>query len=303
MLQHSLHKFKTLAGLACLIASAGMAQEKAPDEKPAPKPQPLSWAPPELTDPITINISETNRNPRLDVTKDYIIKMPDKPLKARGGLVLAGGRNVVLIGGAIEALSIEEAPKSLERRAVYLKGQAGTIHIEGLHILGDNLAEAFNIDQRLGAIIQLQNIRIETVHGDFKGHHADLIQTWAGPAELRIDRFTGSTGYQGFFLLPNQHFPDGPKPKLFDFRHINLTGNEHSAYLLWSPGEKLMPVSLTDVWLKPNPKWAKDRDRFVWPKPVTGDKSWEAAKEGAPQGDFVPEGVAGVNYVSPGYVK
>jgi hypothetical protein len=101
--------------------------EKDARRKPLPKREPLSWAPPELTDPVTINISETNRTPRLDVTKDYIIKMPDKPLKVPGGLVLSGGRNVVLIGGAIEAPSIEVAPKSLERRAVYLKGQAGTI--------------------------------------------------------------------------------------------------------------------------------------------------------------------------------
>ena len=256
-----------------------------------------------MTDPISIKISEKNRAPRLDKTKDYIIQMPDTPLKVPGGLVISGGRNVVLIGGAIEAPSIEDAPKSLERRAFYLNGQTGTIHIEGLHIAGKDLAEGFNLDQRFGAIVQLQNIRIEKAQGTREGHHADLVQTWAGPAELRIDRFTGETTYQGFFLLPNQHFKEGPQPKLFDFRHMNLKGDEQSAYLLWSPGETLMPVSLTEVWLEPSPKKANDRDRFLWPKPSTGDKSWEAAKIGAPPtGDFVPVGVAGVSYVSPGYV-
>ena len=284
------------ASLLCLVFAPLRA-----DEKPAAKREPLSWAPPALTDPITLTVSDTKHNFKLDVAKDYLIKMPATPLKARGGLTISGGRNVVLIGGAIEAPSAKDAPKATDRRAVYLKGQAGTVHIEGLHIKGDDLAEAFNLDERLGAIVQLQNIRIETVHGSFSGHHADLVQTWAGPAELRIDRFTGFTDYQGFFLLPNQHFTDGPKPKLFDFRHINLTGSEKSAYLLWSPGEKAMPVTLKEVWLKPNPK-KTNRDQFLWPKPSSGDKSWEAVQVGTPpQGDFVPEGVAGVDYVSPGY--
>ncbi len=272
-------------------------------EKPTPEPAPLSWAPPALKNPTTIAISEANHSLKLNAAKDYILKMPTTPLKVSGGLSISGGRNVVLIGGEIEAPSAKDAPDALQRRAVYLKGQTGTIHIEGLHIKGDDLAEAFNLDERLGAIVQLQNIRIETVHGQFSGHHADLVQTWAGPAELRIDRLTGFTDYQGFFLLPNQHFTDGPTPKLFNFRHLNLAGSDKSAYLLWSPGEKAMPVSLKEVWLKPNPK-KRDRDQFLWPKPSTGDKSWDAVQVGTPpEGDFVPEGVVGVNYVSPGYEK
>jgi hypothetical protein len=185
---------------------------------------------------------------------------------------------------------------------VYLKGQTGTIHIEGLHIGGAELAEAFNLDQRLGAIVQLQNIRIETVRGLRAGHHADLVQTWAGPAELRIDGLTGSTDYQGFFLLPNQHFT-GDAPRKFDFRRMNITGTDKAGYLLWRQTNPAFEFSLSEVWLQPNPK-RTDRDQFLWPKPSTGDKSWENVKIGVPPaGDFVPEGVAGLNYVSPGYVK
>ncbi len=263
--------------------------------------QRLSWAPPALTNPITIEISKANRSPRLDDTKDYIIKMPSTPLVAAGGLVLSGGRNVVLIGGAIEAPPMGEAPESLQRRAVYLKGQTGTIHIEGLHIGGADLAEAFNLDQRAGAVVQLQNIRIEKAQGTRAGHHADLVQTWAGPAELRIDGMTGTTDYQGFFLLPNQHF-NGPAPKLFDFRRINLIGTDKSAYLLWTQTKPEFPVKVQDVYLSPNPSKTAHRDQFLWPKPSTGDLSWESVQVGPPpHGDFVPTGFAGVNYVSPGY--
>ena len=51
--------------------------------------------------------------------------------------------------------------------------------------------------------------------------------------------------------------------------------------------------------------WKKQaRTQFLWPKPSTGDRSWEAVQVGTPLGgNFVPEGVAGVGYVSPGYEK
>ncbi len=270
---------------------------------PAKKAALLTWAPPALTAPTTVTVSESNRDLKLDPNKDYIIKMPATPLKVMGGLIIGGGRNVVLIGGEIEAPDGER--KGLSHRAVYLRGQTGTMHVEGLLIRGDKLEEGFNIDQREGAILQLQNIRIEQVHGSFSGHHADLLQTWAGPAELRIDRLTGTTGYQGFFLLPNQHFK-GDVPKVFDFRRINIIGTDTSAYMLWGPSNSTYPVNIQDVWVRPNPRTKKvtERDAFLWPKPSTGDKTWQAVQAGTPPGgDFVPAGVAGLNYVSPGYVQ
>jgi hypothetical protein len=270
---------------------------------PASKATKLTWAPPALTAPTTVTVSESNRDLKLDPNKDYIIKMPATPLKVIGGLIVSGGRNVVLIGGVIEAPDGER--QGLSHRAVYLRGQTGTMHVEGLLIRGDKLEEGFNIDQREGAILQLQNIRIEQVHGSFSGHHADLLQTWAGPAELRIDRMTGTTGYQGFFLLPNQHFK-GDVPKSFDFRRINIIGTDTSAYMLWGPSNSTYPVNVSDVWVRPNPRTKKvtERDAFLWPKPSTGDKTWQSVQAGTPPGgDFVPAGVAGLSYVSPGYMR
>jgi hypothetical protein len=274
-----------------------------PDSKTAltSKSPKLTWAPPALTAPITINVTESNRDLKLDLNKDYIIKMPATPLKVMGGLIIFGGRNVVLIGGVIEAPDGQR--KDLSHRGLYLHGQTGTLHVEGLLIRGDKLEEGINIDQRSGAVLQLQNLRIEKVHGSFSGHHADLLQTWAGPAELRIDRLTGTTDYQGFFLLPNQHFK-GDVPKGFDFRRINIIGTETSAYMLWGPSRSSYPVKIEDVWVRPNPRTKKftERDAFLWPKPATGDTTWQAVQAGTPPGgDFVPAGVAGLGYVSPGY--
>ena len=173
------------------------------------------------------------------------------------------------------------------------------MHIEGLAITGPGLGEGFNLDQREGAVVQLQNIRVETVQGTEEGHHADVIQAWAGPAELRVDGLTGSTNYQGFFLLPNQ-FGDQPDPELFDLRRIDLTGEDGTGYLLWRD-EDGWPVETSDVWVSP-PSGEDDRETFLWPREDASDGSWGDVQVGTPPGgSFVPEGAAGVGYESPGY--
>lgn len=108
--------------------------------------------------------------------------------------------------------------------------------VEGLHISGADLAEGIQLDQRRGAIVQLQNIRVDTVHGTQQGHHADVLQTWAGPRQLRVDGLTGSTGYQGMMLNPRDGAFGGkqrPRPELFDFRRVDISGNDKSGYLVW----------------------------------------------------------------------
>lgn len=286
---------------------------------PADKTEPpkLAWAPPKLENPVTLDLSQEAkwRSFKLKKDQDYIVQMPkDRPWI--GELNLYGGRNVVLIGGEVRIPSPEEdssfgkgedGKEKRSRRAVYLKGQTGIIHVEGLLISGKGLHEGFNLDEREpGCVVQLQNIRCETLHGSFKENHADVIQSWAGPAVLRVDRLTGFTTYQGFFLLPNQHFAldkGGFLPTKWDFRHINLIGTAASAYLLWCPDNHGFPIEIEDVWVKPSSKNAGDRDAFLWPKPKQkGDKTWEKVQVGLPpEGEFVPEGAVGLVYASPGY--
>lgn len=265
--------------------------------------RPLAWAPPKLEKPVTVKVTDARRSLKLDQAKDYIVELPkDRPL--HGQLSIWGGRNVVVIGGEILATPAD-------KRAVYLQQNTGTMHFEGVLIRGENpgdLKEGFNFNHRqTNCIVQIQNVRVEKVHGSRAGHHADLIQTWAGPAELRIDRFTGFTQYQGMFLLPNQHFPaakGGFPPKKWVFKNINIVGDEDSAYMLWVPGpDGQFPMEIEDVWVQPRKNARGNRDAYLWPKPKqAGDHFWDDVKEGIPPGgDFVPEGVAGRNYVSPGY--
>jgi len=250
----------------------------------------LTWRPPALTSPTTVYVSSSKRNLSLDPARDYIIKMPSTPLEVRGGLIIAGGRNVVLIRGEIRITT--SSTSGTDRRGLYLKNQTGTVHVEGLKITGSTLAEGINLDQRKGGTVQLQNIRVDTVHGSATGHHADVLQTWGGPAVLRVDRLTGRTTYQGFFLDPTKY--DSPQPRLFDFRNVNIVGRSGSKYLMWRDGLG-WPARTTNVWAAPYVAGTA-RSQFL-------RGSWPDVRTGVPSsGDFVPSGKAGVGYVSPGYL-
>jgi hypothetical protein len=264
---------------------------------PTPTPTPiaqssslLTWAPPQLTDPTTILVTNSNRSLKLDKTKDYIIQMPKAPLTAVGGLVINGGHNVVLIGGEISIESV--GTNDLDTRGLYVEKWTGTMHIEGLWITGAQLTEGIDVDTREhGSILQLENIRVDKVVGSQAGHHADVVQTWGGPDFLRIDHLTGSTGYQGFFLDPSKFA--GWNPTQFVLKNVNIDGRS-GAYILYQVGT--YPITATDnVWVDPDPA-------RTWPSQELMGSNWTGVQRGVPPtGDFVPLGVAGLTYTSPGY--
>lgn len=260
---------------------------------------PLTWAPPALESPTTVTVSSSKLNLKLDLNRDYVIRMPAEPVVGTRGLVVYGGRNVVLVGGEVHVPVEGLTTDNQGGRGLYLKGQTGTIHVEGLRLSGPGLKEGINLDQRNGAVVQLQNIRVETVQGSYDGAHADVLQTWAGPRQLRVDGLTGHTQYQGFFMLPNQAY-EGPQPELFDLRRVSLHGGPTSAYMLWRDSAP-WPLALTDVWVAP--RHPSTRSSFLWPKGTgTGTAAWPSVNVGAPAGgEFVPVGAAGTAYVSPGY--
>ena len=152
------------------------------------------------------------RKIELSPVRDYIVQAPGmRPLKVTGGLRIEGGRNVVVHRRRDRRPTEVGGAGARADRAVFLKNQTGTIHVEGVRISGKDLAEGIDLDQREGATVVLQNIAIDTVQGSRDGHHADVLQSWAGPANLRIDGLDGSTEYQGFFLLPQQFVDTAPR--------------------------------------------------------------------------------------------
>jgi len=244
------------AVVALLVADGG--------DRPGDRPR---WAPPALRDPVTVRVTNQNSKLELDPARDYRLEMPDAPLEAPGGLVVNGGRNVVLDGGVIRIGWQGRAPTSHQRRGLFLTGQTGTVHVQDLHITGRDLGEGINLDQRRGATVQLVDIRVDRVHARDQRHfsdgHPDLLQTWAGPRRLRVDGFRGVTGYQGFFLLPMQ-FDRRQRPHEVSLHDVSITGRRRSAYLLWTSGG--FPLRIDDVRLRsPRARPVMWPNRSAWP--------------------------------------
>jgi hypothetical protein len=266
----------------------------------------LRFPPPALNDPVTVsaasaspsggNVHQLNLSP----ARDYLVRMP--PGSLEGGLTIKGGHNVVLIGGEIDVPMQPGNPPSIDsRRGLYLTNQTGTVHVEGLLIGGPDLSEGIDLSEPLGAVVQIENVRVDGVHArdesGFSDNHPDVLQTWAGPAELRVDRLSGSTDYQGIFLAPNEFGSQAP-PRQVLLSHVDLrptTTANCSCLLLWKGGS--FPMQLDDVWVIPHP--STNLAHTLWPSPAP----WGGVRDGQPPGgEFVPPGVAGVSYISPGYL-
>jgi hypothetical protein len=260
----------------------------------------LAWAPPRLVDPITVRVGAPGTL-KLDPSRDYVIRMPRHPVTGPGGLVISGGHDVVLVGGTIEIPQLGPDASIEARRGLYLADQTGTIHVEGIHIEGAGLSEGIDLSEPLGAIVQLENIRIDRLRARDEVHwtdnHPDLVQTWSGPAVLRIDGLSGVTDYQGLFLAPNQFAPQVPMRSI-DVRRVNIvSAHACTCVLLWN-ASPFPAIAASDVWLAPTR--GRSLASVLWPKST----AWPGARLGVPPtGPFVPAGTVGVGYRTPGYVN
>ena len=260
---------------------------------------PLSWEAPHLDDPITIAVDESNRELQLDPNQDYRIVMPSRPLAAPGGLVIDGGQDNVLVGGHISIpwagpspdLSVQQnfIAHINERRGLFISNATGTVHIEGLLIDGEDLTEGIQI-RAPEATVQLQNIRIDYVRArdqqDFTDNHPDLIQPWGGVQNLRIDKFTGVTDYQGIQLESAMAEIGG-----VTIKRTNIRAMPTARYLMWKGGNDY-PLEVQNVWVEPAP--GRTWQTTSWPH---DSAAWENLRRGVPPGgDFVPSDAVGVDY-------
>lgn len=288
--------------------------------------EPLKWAPPELENPITIDLPPDypGWTLKLEIDQDYIIQMPNEPLKT--GLSINNGRNIVMIGGEIDIPWMGDEASISDRRALILSGMTGIVHIEGLLIHGEDLTEGIQIDAP-DAIVQLQNVGIFGVHArdevEFTDNHPDLIQSYGSVGELRVDRFTGSTDYQGFFFSADFNGAHGG----IDLSHVNIIGLPTARYLIWfSQTEWKGDVKLEDVWVDvpeersgglgdavwpPTHHDFPDRAEIItnadcicvgWPPEMIPHITGFVQQGTPPDGDFVRAENIGTHYISPGYI-
>lgn len=278
---------------------------------------PLRWPPPALEAPRTIELERGFSDVRLDPGRDYVLRLPSGP--KRGGAFIEGGRNVVLIGGRV---SLGRGTSSdRERRALYFKNQTGTVHVEGVLIDGAGGGEGDGITLNAPrAVVQIENVRIVGLRGSEQGTHADAIQPWGGVRELRIDRLSASSHFQGL-QLPVAMGPIGSALiRVTDLRALSpARGGWGGGHMLWlTPPRSCRgyTVGLRDVYVQAragrsiaNSVWPGVRDgtscaaverggTVHWPGlPVRG-----IVRAGRPAGgDFVPRWNVGERYRSPGY--
>ena len=174
--------------------------------------------------------------------------------------------------------------------AARFSDQTGTLWIHDVHFGGAELTGGMQL-QEPGATVVMRDVLFDKVYGSLNTNHAELIQTWAGPARLIIDGLTGSTTYQGLFLEPDQ-FDNGPPPSVFDLRHVDIDDSQ-GVYALWLDDVADAPLgnvsgsmliwNVQDVYVVPNPArtWP---GWWLWPKPETGDLTWDSVIAGAPPG-------------------
>jgi hypothetical protein len=299
----------------------------------------LAWASPALTSPTAITVNSDVIKARgpgghkwfLDNSKDYEITIGT--VSTSYGVVISGGRNVVMKGGYITIPWAGSYPDNAtaykdmaKRRALLVANQTGTVHIEGLLIddaLGD-LSEGIQI-QSPSADVQIENVRITGVHArdqmGYTDNHPDCVQPLA-VKNLRIDRFTCSSDAQAFYFDNRDGALGG-----VDIRRTNVWGtfNNHPFLFHRVQRDKTYAMNLTSFWVRAQPgdtlihsisnvllvggvyqgeykaSVSADGSTASWPNDstLTG-----VVRSGRPRaGDFVPAVSVGLNYVSPGYVS
>jgi hypothetical protein len=322
----------------------------------------LTWAPPALSSPITVQVQNTGQacpsltypyqNPNqphvcaLDTTTDYILKLGHRT--DAGGLVVRGGRNVVIIGGRVTP---KLTSNNVDGRGLTFWHQTGTVHIEGVWIDGAGDALLIYAPQ---AIFQVQNVRIAVwaPSHNFSLSHPDVIQTWSGPKEMRIDRLTASSDYQGFYWYRDTSVSGTVLPGRVIQKRVNVltdptqTGTSSTLHLVTYINDPSIVFSCQDCWMQTgwstssyrrklqdsvagyynattrtftmpsyrvvgldgqvvttsaaNDVGRRQGDYIEWPgiANLTGFRWYWGTP---PAGDFVPAGVAGTTYTSPGY--
>ena len=308
-----------LAARAVLTGEAGFVSQ------PALASERLTWAPPQLNNPLILRPTNDRATFWNDPNnkKDCLVEMPDYPL--RRGLNIYNCHHVVIIGGEIDIPWQGDNPDIPSRRMLIVQDATGIVHIEGLWGHGEDISEGI-VGFSRESIIQIQNVRIDHIRArdqvNFTDNHPDLIQSWGNAKEIRVDRLTGSSDYQGFMLKADDGYPHGP----VTIKNTNIIGDPTARYQFWIGSPDQGDITLENFWMDvPPQRWGglcnsvwpycgasypfksiisqdeQGRDYATFPGDMTPHVTGRITEGRPPEGDSVPEGVAGISYVSPGY--
>lgn len=274
----------------------------------------LTWAPPgDFQNYAVRNVTASTITQTLSGGGgDMLIKLPNTPT---GPINITSCRNVVIMGGQIN-IPPNSGPGT-DMRGIYINGCTGVVHIEGVLINGD-IATAEGDGVAINAplaTVQIQNVRVEKLFGGYDTalhNHSDLIQPWGGVKELRVDRFTGSSNYQGFQI--NEDLGAIGKVTIKN-TNIGDSGiaplDSKGGYYIWLKCGTITEYAFDNVYVKPRSD--KSFSGSLWDggcgiqisnntATFTNSSASGSILSGVPaSGDFVPLGSVGIGYQSPGY--
>jgi hypothetical protein len=220
---------------------------------------------------------------------------------AKSGNTLTGASSDGATFGSSPTHPIGSAvyPHEHARMGLFCIGQTGTLHIEGLKIDGADASEGIQFfASGTGAILQVQNCQIgPLVVRDVPGatdNHADVVQILSGASEVRIDRLSAESAYQGLLNFGSSGLR---ATGLVDIRHSDFIGTQVSGgaplgYVI--NDSDVTNVSVTNVWSDPGPR-RPDLKCTRYDAPAL----MRAIQFGRPAQRFCT--TAGISYVSPGY--
>ena len=297
-----------------------MSQERAAAEAPpdalAPHRALLTWAPPSLRAVVTYHVG--GDGPRTLVAGPGQDSRVVWDAPTHGRLRLVGGRNWVITGG--EVRNDVPWPDLDDRAALQFEQVEGTAFVEGLLVDGPYGTDGIRLGPgSSGTTLVVQDSRIlnRRTQGQ-AGYHADVIQAYGGVRALHVDRLTATTDFQGQMFKQELGTRFGPS----DLRRVDYTGlAPQQAYLV----NLVMSRPTGSVWLRE--VWTTPAAGFVHGdfcralSPAEGSRcrvtaggrhavTWlgtpirvigEVRQGPPPGGEWVPAGVAGLGYRSPGY--
>lgn len=254
--------------------------------------RPLGTRPPTLTRPIVVDLSRfdpaakfpgwNGSSPDQRSTgmfpqdRDLLILGHSSAVWTGDGFI-RGGRNVVWLGGTYD-------------QNLWLRNFMGDACVEGVLVrftgraagseTGDGITMAPDAKTGGRSNISIVNCRVEGVDGNRAGLHGDIFQMpamydapsgyCATPRTVTIERLTGSTGYQGFYLAAQQFGRTVPSCQRLTLQDVNVKKirtqsmdalgkpSAHGINLLWladatsdKGGDRPYPKVFRNVFLEP----------------------------------------------------
>lgn len=246
--------------------------------------------------------------------------------KHSGYVTVANCHNLVSIGGWNTIPATTDLSNNAPSRCLYLTGDVGTLFVEGLECdsSGGAMSDGIDLNSPQADVI-IENARIDGIFGYYDQFHADCVQAFTGMKSLKIDGLTCSTGYQGLSIGPSSAIIN---PWTADIEHVNIStinppiygSHNDGGYIYWPCDDSACThgavTTLIDVFLTPRPgqpfaqtTYGAGPGQLATAAVVTaGTIGFPGSKISGhvdlgppPGGDFVPAGLSGASYLSPGY--